>query len=268
MELLLISYVVLLGLCFGSFALAVADRERSKRDWVRGRSVCESCHHKLGFLDLVPVLSWLSTAGHCRYCRVKLSVRYPLVEAGVGVVFLLSYLAVNQWTFVAVLQLVLWLVAVVMMTVLFVIDARSYLLPYKFLFPLVGVAFVYAITLLFSSDQSVVNTLLMLVGSVAVGGGLFLILHVVSNGRWIGDGDIFLGVAIGLFLGNPFLTWFALIVASVFGLAYAGFLYVVKKTSLRRAKIPFGPFLISALVIAYLVGQPIIDWYARTVLFL
>ena len=70
----------LLGLVMGSAITAIAHRVPRDISWVRGRSACPACGHTLGPLDLVPILSWLSTRGRCRYCGTRVSFRYPLTE--------------------------------------------------------------------------------------------------------------------------------------------------------------------------------------------
>jgi leader peptidase (prepilin peptidase)/N-methyltransferase len=265
MDIVITVYLFLVGLCFGSFALAVADRERVKKDWVKSRSICEYCKHVLSWRDLVPVLSWISSGGRCRYCKKALSIRYPLAEIASGLLFGFSYLILEPVSYSDWFGYGLWSLGVVLMIILFIIDARSYLLPYKFLFPLMGVGLIYRlneVTGALDAGVAVRDGAL----AVLLGGGLFYVLHAVSNGKWIGDGDIFLGVAMGLFLGAPLETWLAITIASMVGLLYGVVFIKAKKTSLRGAKIPFGPFLIIGLLFTFWYGTPIVDWYTQSFL--
>ncbi len=73
------------GLCAGSFASAIIYREKSNLPWFKlggpsSRSACLLCGTTLGFRDLVPVISWLSTKGRCRHCTGAIPVFYPLIE--------------------------------------------------------------------------------------------------------------------------------------------------------------------------------------------
>ena len=68
------------GSIFGSFINCVAGRIVAGKDWIKGKSICENCGHELGFLDLIPILSFVFLRGRCRYCHTKLSIRYVLVE--------------------------------------------------------------------------------------------------------------------------------------------------------------------------------------------
>ena len=70
----------LLGLVMGSFCNAWAWRLAHGESIARGRSHCAVCGHTLAARDLVPLLSWLTLRGKCRYCGEPISPRYPAVE--------------------------------------------------------------------------------------------------------------------------------------------------------------------------------------------
>jgi len=262
-------YLFTLGLTFGSFALVVADRTIRKKDWVKGRSSCDSCHKNLAPLDLVPLLSWLSNAGKCRYCKVKLAAMYPLVELALGLAFAGSYLITQDSLqgSASFIMFGLWLLGLVFMTILLIIDAKTMRLPYKFLFPLIGVSGAYALIGIFTAPD-VMSAFLQGLASVAVGAGIFAVLFVVSQGKWIGDSDVLFGIVIGLYLGRPLDSWLAIILACLAGLLYALAFSVTKRKSIRHSKIPFGPFLIIGLYFTFLFGAQIIDWYIETILFM
>jgi len=270
MDILLGVYGFIIGTAFGSFALAMVDRMRSGEDWVKGRSKCDHCGHKLRPKDLVPIISWLSQGGKCRYCSKKLSVFYPLVELGTGLAFLGSYVflpyELTGW-FSAVFGL--WLFAVVLMSALVVFDLRWYLLPNRLIYPLIAVSITHRVFYFFADLEVLSEAILPTVASLLIGSGLFWALHRVSNGKWVGDGDYRLGVAIALFLADPLKTWLALFTASVFGLIVMLPFIVRKNTKNKlKIKIPFGPFLILGLYFAYLFGDRLIDWYLSTFLYL
>lgn len=70
-----------LGACLGSFLNVAAHRSlQGRKWWGNERSVCESCGHVLGTLELIPIISWLMLGGKCKKCRARISVRYILVE--------------------------------------------------------------------------------------------------------------------------------------------------------------------------------------------
>ena len=263
-------YLFFIGLCFGSFALAMVDRMKSGKDWVKGRSQCDNCERVLQPKDLVPLFSWLSTRGRCRYCKKKLSATYPLTELFSGVAFLLSYL---YWPFtlsdfVSIAMFVLWLCAIIVMVALFLFDIRWFLLPNKLVRPLIGLGILW-MTLDIINQGLSASIVINYVLAVLVGAGVFLLLFVMSKGKWIGDGDIRLGVAIGLFAGSPLEAWFCIFLASVIGvLASIPLVLKTKKNKRLKLKIPFGPVLIIALYLTVLFGSQIIDWYRINILYL
>jgi len=73
-------FILLTGLCLGSFASLLAYRLPRGLPWAVTRSQCPACGHALGVRDLIPVLSWVFSKGRCRYCAAPVSVRYPLLE--------------------------------------------------------------------------------------------------------------------------------------------------------------------------------------------
>lgn len=84
--------VFIIGTLFGSFFTLATYRIPRKQDIVFKRSYCPNCGHELGFFDLFPVLSYIFVGGKCRYCKEKISIRYPLFELSNGLVFVAIYL--------------------------------------------------------------------------------------------------------------------------------------------------------------------------------
>lgn len=270
MDVLITVYLFFLGLALGSFTLAMVDRMKTGRDWVRGRSECEYCKHKLQPVDLLPVFSWLSTKGTCRYCKKALSPAYPIAELGVALSFLTSYIF---WPYeitgvIASTQFIIWLIAIVLLAGLFIFDIRWFLLPNKLVRPLIVLGVFWA--LLDIANQGVSAFILLnYILAIALSAGVFLALYTLSKGKWIGDGDIRLGIAIGLFTGSALEAWMVLFIASVLGIVAAlPFLKKTEKKKRMKLKIPFGPVLIVALYITVLFGAGLINWYKLHVLYL
>lgn len=259
-----IIYAFVVGTAFGSFALVLADRMHAKKDWVRGRSACDHCGHVLGPVDLVPLFSWVAQNGRCRYCKQPISPFYPLVELGLGLAFAASVAWVPYEVSGAhISMLLLWLFGLILMTALVVSDLKWYLLPSKLVYPLVILAGAHRIVSFVTSDQTVASAIIETSAALLIGSGLFWALNTISKGKWIGDGDYRFGIALALYLGDPFLAWMALFFASLFGLLLAVPLIVQSKKKLKL-KIPFGPYLILGLFVVYLFGERLVDWYMKT----
>lgn len=256
-------YVILglLGLCLGSFINALVWRLHEKRDWVSERSECVHCHHQLAWYDLLPVLSWLQLRGKCRYCSKPISAQYPLVELLTASLFVLSYAV---WPFgydvVGYSMLGLWLVSTVLLVALSVYDARWMILPDKLVFPLIAIGVVFSLLRWIGyNDLGVGEAIIQLLLGIASVAGLYYLLYAVSQHRWVGFGDVKLGIFMGAVLG-----WMGGIV-SIMLANFIGLLVILPglmsgKLS-RTSKVPFGPFLIVGCYIALLFGERIISWY-------
>jgi leader peptidase (prepilin peptidase)/N-methyltransferase len=264
--------LLLVGLCLGSFVNALVWRvhEQSKTKKPRpelsisnGRSMCPRCKHELKAIDLVPVLSWLSLRGRCRYCRKPISAQYPLVEIATAAAFVASYIW-WPWEFSTIQTaiFVLWLVSLTGLMALLVYDVRWKLLPNRIMYPLFVLAVIQAVLQAASADRPL-RAFLGLVLAVLIGGGIFYVLFQVSNGKWIGGGDVKLGWLLGLLVGTPGQALLVIFVASMLGTLVSLPLLANKKLK-RDSTIPFGPFLIAAAYLVVLFGGNFIDWYTRT----
>ena len=236
----------LAGLAVGSFLNVIILRTRVKTSVADGRSKCMSCQTKLSPRDLVPVLSFCALRGKCRSCKVPISIQYPLVELSAGLLFLLAFLQNGIGP-----ELVRDLVFVSTLIVIFVFDLRYMEIPDRFTVPAMVFALLANLYLGFAWSS-------LVLGAIAAG-GFFLMQYVLSKGKWIGGGDIRLGVLMGLMLGLP-STVAALFVAYVVGAVYAGWLLATKRAS-AESQVPFGTFLAVATVVVMLVGDQIVGWY-------
>jgi prepilin signal peptidase PulO-like enzyme (type II secretory pathway) len=98
-----------------------------------------------------------------------------------------------------------------------------------------------------------------------IGAGFFLFQFVISRGKWIGGGDIRLGLLMGFALGWPGILagiFLAYIIGSLVGL----YLLATKKKTLS-AKVPLGVFLSPATLLILFWGEVLIDWYLGLLLF-
>lgn len=270
--------LIILGLCFGSFVNALVWRiykqetlkhktQNTKYSVITGRSMCVNCGHTLAWYDLLPVLSWVSLGGRCRYCHKPISWQYPLVELAAAGLFVLSYLRWPLELMGAQLGLFgLWLALLVGFMALVVYDLRWMLLPNRIVFPLQAVAAVYVL-LAFGLGGADWGVLSGAVAGVICSSGFFYVLYRVSAGKWIGGGDVKLAVVLGLVLGGAFEALLMLFIASLFGSMF-GIPLLIQGKAKANSKLPFGPFLILATIITYLFGAGILAWYKRQFLLL
>ncbi len=88
-------YMFIIGTVIGSFYTLAVYRIPLKQDITHTRSYCPKCNHKLGFWDLIPVLSYIFLGGKCRYCKEKIRPRYIIIELLSGIIFLIFAIWLN-----------------------------------------------------------------------------------------------------------------------------------------------------------------------------
>ena len=93
MEIIFLIMLFCMGTVFGSFFTLAVYRIPLGLDITHKRSFCPNCNHRLEFKDLIPVLSYLSLKGKCRYCGKPVRSRYLILEVLSGLVFVVSYFA-------------------------------------------------------------------------------------------------------------------------------------------------------------------------------
>jgi len=276
---MIIAVLVVFGLALGSFINALtwrlheqskeAGKKKPDKKYLsslsigRGRSMCPICKHELAAKDLIPLLSWLSLQGRCRYCGKAISTQYPLVEAITAVSYVASYI---WWPVplhgAQIAVFVLWLALLVGLIALLVYDLRWLLLPNRIIYPLSLIAGAQAVIIISISGKPLI-TLLNTVLGIAVGGGIFYVLFQVSKGRWIGGGDVKLGWLLGLILGSPLKSLLFIFIAALSG-SLVSLPMLINGRLKRTSIIPFGPFLIIGAIIAQLFGTDLLHWYQQT----
>lgn len=95
LELIIYLIIFIIGTLFGSFFSLAIYRLPIKQSIMHGRSYCPKCNHKLGFLDLIPILSYICLNGKCRYCKERIRGRYIYLEVFSGIAFLLFVLSLK-----------------------------------------------------------------------------------------------------------------------------------------------------------------------------
>src|ERR1700678_4271220 len=86
-----IPFLFVLGACVGSFLNVVVWRLPRGESIVHPPSHCPKCNHRLAAWDNIPVFGWMFLRGKCRYCRNPISIKYPVVEAITGLLFVFYY---------------------------------------------------------------------------------------------------------------------------------------------------------------------------------
>jgi len=208
----------------------------------------------------------MALGGKCRYCKQPIHWQYPMVEVFVAGLLVVSY---SLWPYVfngeGLFRYIVWVLALVLLAALFVYDLRWMILPDKLNAALFGLATLQTLVSIFFYHGGLIVLKDAFLGAIALG-GLFYILFQVSDGRWIGGGDVKLGVGLGILAGSLPRAFLLLFLASIIGTFVSLGLIITNKVN-RKARVPFGPFLIASIVIVQLFGSMLIAWYQHQFLF-
>jgi len=216
------------GASFGSFFCCAVHRILEKKDWIKERSRCPQCGHVLGFADLIPLLSYFLLKGRCRYCKGRISIRYPIAEAVLGIIWMFTFLVYGSDLRVLFFRLFLFSA----FFVLSLADIEDYLIPDACI---VAILLDHLLeSLCYSDAESIVHDVS---GAFVMAAFLFLLAEVMkklTKKENLGGGDVKLLFVIVLYTG-VYRAFTVLFLASASGLIFA-FLT-------NKKKIAFGPFL-------------------------
>ena len=254
------------GLIIGSFLNVLVYRLHAAQELFLSRSRCPKCESLIHWHDNIPVLSFILLKSRCRNCKEKISWQYPLVEFFTGVVF-----AVVGANFFSVSNPETWLTSGLYLAisscliVIFVYDLLYMEIPAAVLWTAVFLAAGLNLWLDFSHISSLGmlgslgwNTLTGNLGAL-LAFLFFFVLVVAGKEKWMGMGDAYLAILLGLFLGWPKII-LAVFLAFAIGAIFGIILLAAKKRKLKSA-VPFAPFLILGTFIAWFFYGPIVGWY-------
>ena len=253
MNIILSIAIFIFGLAVGSFLNCVIYRLEQKKSFLKGRSYCPSCKHVLAWHDLIPVISFFILRGKCRYCGKKISWQYPAVEIATALLFLLIF----NFQF-SIFNICFLFFVSCFLIIIFVYDLKHYIIPDSVIYPAIIITFLY--NLILNPSFLVQNSILAGIGASL----FFLLIYLISRGKWLGFGDVKLALFMGLFLGFPAIIsalFFSFLIGAIIGII----LILLKRKGLK-SEVPFGPFLIIGTYIALFWGERIINWYFRLII--
>ncbi len=254
--LITISFVFLFGICIGSFLNVCIYRIPEGRSIVSPPSSCPDCKTPIPFYCNIPIFSYLLLKGRCKFCKTKISMRYPLIEALTGFFAVLLYLK-----FGLTYPMLFWFVFISTLITISFIDFDYQIIPDIISLP--GII-VFASSFYFIPGMTIKSVLL----GILIGGGSLTTVavgyYLIRRQEGMGVGDIKLLAMIGAAIGvkGVFFTIFS---GSLLG-TFAGItMIMVSRHSNSGLKIPFGPYLSMGAVLYIFWGEQIISWYMRLI---
>lgn len=229
-----------LGAVFASFIGVISERIFTGTSWATGRSKCDSCGTFLTYRDLVPVLSWMLSAGRCRTCSARVTSRHALSEATLGLLFVLSYLTLGFSS-----PLLVFLAALAVLTFIVLYDLRHTIVPPQASTALALISFAFAYLV---QGREQLGLTLLVAGVIGLG---FFLLFFLSRGRAMGLGDSPVAFSLSLLVGAT-----AAIPGLIFSFwigAFIGILILVSRPKGHRIgiEVPFVPFLAAGYLLSF-----------------
>ena len=208
-------------------------------------SHCPACSAAVRPLDNIPVISYIVLGGKCRDCATRISPIYPVIETVTAVLLLAGF-----FKFGLSFDFLVYAVVAPALVIITAIDIEHQIIPDVITLPGIALGLVVGTYTIGYTDS--------LLGFF-VGGGLFYLLAVLSNGG-MGGGDIKYISAAGAFLGWQKVL-LVIFIGALLGSVVGVFQIAVQKKS-RKTLIPFGPFLAAGTLITLFYGNSLIRLYS------
>ncbi len=257
-------FAFIFGAIVGSFLNVVILRYNTG-EGLRGRSRCFSCRHPLAARDLIPILSFITHRGRCRFCGSHISWQYPLVELLTGVTF--TFLI---WRFSGQIILPIFLAYIVsLLLVITVYDFRHKIIPDGLVYLFIATSFLHPLIKagLAGSFTLLVIGILHSLLSGAVFYFIFWAFWRVSHGAWMGLGDAKLAAGIGILLGLE--RGFTALVMGFWLGAIIGLLLLassrlksqfLKEYFTFKSEVPFAPFLVAGVILTIIFDLNVVPF--------
>lgn len=239
------------GAFVGSFVTVVAHRVPRKQGFVTGRSRCPACGETIAAYDNVPIISWLALRGRCRRCGEPISPGYPLTEAGLGLLWAGTCLALGTDD---AGELILGFVLCSVLVAITLTDLELKLIPNR----IVGAGALAGLAIVLAFDLGDLGQRGL---AVLIGAGALLVVA-LAYPRGMGMGDVKLVAMMAIYLGRGIAP--ALLVGFASGALIGVAMIARSGAEARKQAVPFGPFLAFGGVIGLWFGDDLVDWYLDT----
>jgi len=254
----LIIGAAILGLFAGAFINARIMRSKDSMSFTTNRA-CAVCAAPLKHKEMLPVVGYLAVKGRCRRCTAVIPWQYPATEAVIALLF--AFFAARILfhfelpVFVGpgdeILLFVRDALTALVLIMVFMFDYRASVIPDRVTIP--GMVIVTICNILLGMPVAE-----LLLGGLVLG-GFFAAQFLISRGRWVGGGDVRMGMLMGFLLG-PILGIVALFISYVSG-SIIGIMLISSGNRKIDSHVPFGTFLAFATVICMFFGQYLFNWY-------
>lgn len=260
MNFVILTFLVsIVGIFVGSFINTVVFRTKAKENIWQPQSKCRVCEKPIAWFDVIPVVSYFYLKSRCRKCQTTIEWQYPVIEIFTGILFGLlfaraflnigvpDYVSESEWLLLFLRDAIIS----IFLLIIFFYDCKYNYILDRFSVPAMIAAIIFNVLL----GANPINLIL----SGLIFGAFFAIQFIVSAGRWVGGGDVRMGMLMGLLLG--FFNGITAMFMAYIGGAIVGVILILAKRKKLDSQVPFGAFLSSATLICMVFGNYIVNWY-------
>lgn len=251
MNIILAILIFTYGLLIGSFLNVCIYRIPREENIAFPSSHCPNCNTSLKWYDNIPLFSYISLKGKCRYCDTSISSQYPMIELFNSIIYLLLFYKLDlsiDFIFYALISSTLIVVTM--------IDLKKMIIPDSLVVTLL------VLSILHKATNYIINKtpirIIDSIGGLLISGGIFLIIVILSKGG-MGGGDVTLIGALGFIVGIKYII-LTIFLSFVLGGLISVFLLATKLKT-RKDPVPFGPFIVLGFMITLFWGEMLIEWY-------
>jgi leader peptidase (prepilin peptidase)/N-methyltransferase len=249
-------FVFIFGLLIGSFLNVCIYRMPKGKSIVFPASHCPACEKNIAWYDNIPVVSFIVLGGKCRFCKTKISFRYPIVEMVTAILLAALFLK-----FGVTAKFLAYSVMSCGLVVATFVDFEIQEIPDEISIggAVVGLALAFAFPSILGEAARMKALLNSVIGAVAGGGSIYLLGvagKVMFKKEAMGGGDVKLMAFVGSIIGLKLvlLTFF---IAPFLGVIPG----IISKIRSGAETIPYGPFLSLAVIIAIFFGNQILSMF-------
>lgn len=245
--------IFIYGLLIGSFLNVCIYRIPRQESIAFPSSHCPSCNTNLKWYDNIPLFSYLSLQGKCRYCRDKISSQYPIIELLNGLIYLVLF-----YKFHLSIDFVFYALISSTLIVVTLIDLKEMIIPDSLVIVILALSILQKGLnyIIYKTPVNLVDS----IGGLLLAGGIFLLIVILSKGG-MGGGDVTLIGALGFVIGIKYIL-LTIFLSFILG-ALISLILLATKIKTKKDPIPFGPFIVISFFIVLFFGQSIIDLYMQ-----
>lgn len=241
MEILIKTFIFIIGCCLGSFYACIGYRIPNKINIIKPGSFCNNCKKPLKWYMNIPLFSYIFLKGKCYYCKEKIGINSFIIELFTGLSFLLSYIIYGFS-----LEFFILIILLSILSVTLISDFKYYYISDRVI--ITGIILIYIVHFIFEKEYFNITDYTL------SGLGMFILMLIIKiigdkvfKRESLGGGDVKLMSIVGLTFGSIYTSLCSLFISSIIAL-------VVSLLERKKEEniIPYGPFLIIGTIIVYI----------------